>query len=80
MLRLSWKVGLLLHGQNSKQRLVDGATCAGKNWNWISRAATERGKAAQRRFKSVCGYTNKNQNSNWQMCLRGFGKAMNSVS
>jgi hypothetical protein len=42
--------------------------------------ATERGKAAQRRFKSVCGYADKNQNSNWQMCQRGGGKAMNPVS
>ena len=168
LLRLSWKVGLLLHGQNSKQRLVavlkrcretaklsqpsgdrsrQGGACRthirarlrgqqakqqlvdvperrregyelcqpnGDRHNksakgvahpsavartrtktatgGCAKEASERQrtrsveqhqnarKSAQRRCTAVRSCTDKNQNSNWRMCQRCVGKAMNSVS
>jgi hypothetical protein len=48
--------------------------------NSASRTASERGKSAQRRCTSVRSCTDKNQNSNWQMCQRGVGMETKSVS
>ena len=42
--------------------------------------ATDRGKAAHVERTSARGYADNRQNSNWQMCQRGGGKAMNSFS
>jgi hypothetical protein len=48
--------------------------------NSASRKASERGKSVQTCCTSVRSSTDKNQNSNWQMCQRGIGMAMNSAS
>ena len=49
------KSRIALHGQDSRQLLVDRARCVGKVRNWISRATTNRGKAAQVERTSVRG-------------------------
>ena len=76
----AFQIRVRLHGQKPKQQLADVPE--------RPRESNELGQLNSIRTRQVstkalhfrAHTTDKNQNSNWQMCQRGVGMAMNSVS